>query len=296
MKGGLKTGYSQGFTIVEVMLVLAVSSALFVSAVALVGNKQNDTEFIQSIQQVQSQVQQTADDVVNGFYPSLNNFNCTPNSGGTATIISGTTIQGQNNGCIFLGKVMQFGVIPSPNPNNAQAFLVYSILGSECASGTLPGSSGCDIAQSSKGLSTSLPIAEPTALVSTNGSVNDTTTNVLEYGLNVTSMSYNLTPGSPKVNTGAVGFLQSIASYSNGSLASGSQQVNLYTISGTNINNQSNFLSVLDQKDAVAWQEVSDVNICFTSATTSQSGLVSIGGSGRLLSVTLQIFSDTTCS
>ena len=40
----------------------------------------------------------------------------------------------------------------------------------------------------------------------------------------------------------------------------------------------------------------SGVSICFASGTTNQSGLITIGGNGRQLSVKLSIMGDSTCS
>jgi len=107
---------------VEVLIVLAVTGALFISAVALITGRQGQTEFDTSIHEIQSEIQQTVTEVSNGFYPNLGNFTCTASISGP-TISGGSTGQGSNTGCIFLGKAIQFGM-PSTDP---EQFDTYSI-------------------------------------------------------------------------------------------------------------------------------------------------------------------------
>ena len=113
-----------GFTVIEVLIVLAVSGMLFVSAAILISGKQNQTAFDQSIRQVQSQVQQLISDVATGYYPNSENFRCTI-SGGNPTLSAGAARQGTNSGCIFVGKAVQFGV----GAANSEIFNGYTISG-----------------------------------------------------------------------------------------------------------------------------------------------------------------------
>src|SRR5438874_1617208 len=87
---------SAGFTIVEVMIVLAITGLLFLSAAALISGKQNQAAFDQAIQQLQSQIQQTMNEVSVGYYPNRNDFVCV--AGGTGPLLSsGSNQQGTNN-------------------------------------------------------------------------------------------------------------------------------------------------------------------------------------------------------
>lgn len=292
----MKQRHSYGFTIVEVMIVLAVTGIMFMSAALLVNGRQNRTEFTQAIGQVQSQVQQAINDVINGYSPNVGQFKCQPNPSGNIIINSGNDNQGQHGGCIFLGKVMQFAVQQSPTPSN-QPFDIYSVVGSQCISG-----SNCsNLAQNQ--LSTSISNAEPTVLKNTNngngGTIDATDRQTLENGLNVTnvtipplaSMWYN---GNRNNAIGAVGFLQSLANYGGGGLASGSQQVGLWAIKNTSLG-QSEMDAINAINTSSNWQAATDIEICFSSATTTQSGLITIGGSGRQLLVGLKIYSTTSC-
>ena len=66
-----------GFTIVEVIIVLAVSSVLLVSALSLVGGQQKKAEFTQALSDIQSQIDGVMNNVATGYYANPGNFQCT---------------------------------------------------------------------------------------------------------------------------------------------------------------------------------------------------------------------------
>src|SRR6266511_2117091 len=106
MKGGKK---ARGFTVVETLIVLAVTGGLFVAIAATLSGRQNRTQFTQAIQEIQSQIQQVVNDVGSGYFPSTNNFSCSATLAGPS-IATGSAEQGSNAGCVFIGKAIQFGV------------------------------------------------------------------------------------------------------------------------------------------------------------------------------------------
>jgi prepilin-type N-terminal cleavage/methylation domain-containing protein len=258
--------FLSGFTIIEVMIVMAVTGLLLTSAIVLVSGRQNQTEFQQAINQVTQQIQQVIDDVANGYYPNSQNFNCTPNP---PTIVPGTTKQGANTGCIFLGKALKFNI------NN---FSVYPVLGNR----------GQTASPSSKQVTTYLQ-AQPTLL---NASGSATQVN-LENGLTVKSMYYN-NAGNP---IGWVAFMSSLASYSGVNINSGSQQIYLMPLNTASCIFGSAPPSAINGScaDGFVATPPNDADICFASGTTNQSGLVTIAyGSGKL-QATLSIKSGTSC-
>src|ERR1044072_1792136 len=99
----------RGLTVVETMIVLAVMGALFVSAAILMSGRISRVEFTQAINDIQSSLQQTISQVGAGYYPNAGNFSCN-GTAGTVNITGSGTNQGSNTGCVFLGKVLQFGV------------------------------------------------------------------------------------------------------------------------------------------------------------------------------------------
>jgi type II secretory pathway pseudopilin PulG len=97
-----------GFTIIEVMFFLTISMVIFAAAVATISRQNNRTAFVQSVRDVELQLQDVFNDVENGYYPSSNNFSCTASASGV-TINDTASQQGTNEGCIFIGKAVQFG-------------------------------------------------------------------------------------------------------------------------------------------------------------------------------------------
>ncbi len=123
-----------GYTIVEVMIFLGVSGALFFSVMLLVSGQQGRTEFSQSIRDFQSTIEDTANDVATGYYTSSGSFICTArapissvytstsrdynvpdgtsplNPGGSFRPITGmgTPTQGTNQTCTFIGNALHF--------------------------------------------------------------------------------------------------------------------------------------------------------------------------------------------
>lgn len=282
-KGG-QNKTQAGFTIVETLIVLAVTSLILGAALILIGGRQARTQFNVGIGQVQQQVQQTISEVRNGYYPNGGNINCTATGVGAPLLTKiGPNQQGSNSGCILLGKAIQF----APDSNSSQMKLIPI-----AANRLYAGSEVTTIAEAN-------PIAiAPSS--STDTATPDATENrTFDNGITVVGMWQN---GDTNQKIGAVGILFSLADYNaySGLLESGSLQASLYAINNTEIGQ-----SVWQIAQAIKgpssdpgsyMQLVKTVNICFASGTTNQSGLLTIGGSsGESLSVTMEIMSGKTC-
>lgn len=110
MKRRLTAGVAAaaGYTIVEVMIVLAITALMFVSIALSFQGKTQKTEFEQSVRDLESRILQVTSDVSNGYY-SNTAFTCTGNpGGGVVSVVVGSAKQGANDNCIFLGKTMAF--------------------------------------------------------------------------------------------------------------------------------------------------------------------------------------------
>jgi type II secretory pathway pseudopilin PulG len=275
-----------GFTIVETMIVLAVTGGLFVAIAATLAGRQNAVEFSHAIQAIQANIQQVINQVPAGFYPNANNFICTNNGG--VNIVSGSSGQGTNADCVFLGKVVQFAV----KGTDPEQYQVYTIAGLRGA--TPP-----------PGATSPFATSDPTVVGVVGGNYADySDAGYLEYGLTTHSM----TTGS--TNIGAVAFLMEPGSSDSSSpngYSVGSQQVDLIPIPAVGLQQpisqavgfiQSNKGGLRDPKlSSVAPINPRDgVQICFVSGSTNQSGLITIGGSGRQLLVKLDVRSNQTCS
>lgn len=286
---GMKTE-SAGFTIVETLIVLAVTGALLVSAIALIQGKQNKTEFYTAINNAQQQIQQIINQSASGYYPNNNSFTCQQGVSGAPTFGangSGSSNQGTNGGCIFLGNAVQFGT----NANKSQ-LAILPIAGNRLNAGDPV---------------TTLADSFPRAIVPATGENNEpadaSTTDSLQGGLTVSSMTY--TKNNTTTPTGIVAFLAgdpegTIASVDSGSnLNSGGQQMSLYVVSGSAPNKSAGDASLQIGNTTVSGHKTSNlaaassVAICLASATTNQSGLIAIDSG---LNVKLSIHSGSTCS
>ena len=276
-----RTKKAAGFTIVETLIVLAVTMALFISAVALVSGQQNRVQFSQSVNDIKTNIQKTINEIGAGYYPNTGNMSCS-GGGGVLTIAAGSTAQGSNTGCIFLGKAIQFGV----GSTDPQQYIVHSIAGLQDNTGTLASARPKDIAP---GLTTNNSFNFP----------NFSEVDTLHNGLTAYSMRYIQGPTS--TNISAVAFVSQLGSYNSSSdLMSGTQQIDLVPVVGSGTVGSSTSTGVSDAiNNNLATSPVNPsggVEICFQSGTTKQSGLVKIGGNGRTLSVTLDIKGSKDCS
>ncbi|MBX4197100.1 hypothetical protein KW801_00905 [Candidatus Saccharibacteria bacterium] len=104
---------SGGYTIIEVIIFLAVSSALLLVSLIFLSGREGHVRFSQSMRDMQSKVQDWVNDVTDGFPVATDaSYNC--QAGGSSVVIN----QGARNinsppTCIFLGKAIQFTDAPS---------------------------------------------------------------------------------------------------------------------------------------------------------------------------------------
>ena len=103
MKGGkTKTGY----TIVEVMIVLAISSMMFLAANTFISGRVSETNFRTGVNETASRIQDAIDQVSSGQY-SDQPFTCDTSSG-TLVFQSASSEQGTKDNCVFMGKIIYF--------------------------------------------------------------------------------------------------------------------------------------------------------------------------------------------
>lgn len=265
---------SRGYTILEVMIFLAISGLMFVIASSFINGKQSKAEFRQGMSAINSQVKDVINAVSNGYYPATNSFKCQAGAAGLPTFSAPTadTEQGNNQGCVFLGKFVQFG-----DPANVggvdENYNIYSIVGRQfkttSADGTLP-----------KDFSESRPTIAP----------NITEHKKFEYGVNVTKITDN------GVNIVGFGFLNSFSSYNatSGNLESGAQSVTVVTLkTGGSYSRNQDEATMTTQvnllNDALDVQPNPNIVVCFDSSS-GQFGTMTVGSSGgQRLSTKVQI-------
>lgn len=208
---------NQGYTIVETIIFLAVTGAVFTSTISIVSGQQARTEFTQAVRDVQTRIQDISNDISTGFYHNPGTLRCNANPGGPQ-ILPGTNNQGTNEGCIFLGRAMQFAPTSGSGPEKIN---VYNVVGlRRVAGGT------AEVQDFSQ--------AKPTAMApgdATNPGISDVAidTITLESGMTVGYVRY-WHNGAPTDISG-FGYMSSLAQYSSlGIINSGSLSVDIIPI------------------------------------------------------------------
>lgn len=117
-----KTGV--GYTVIEVLLFVALTSFLLIVAIANITSGQRQVQFTQGVRDFESELTDIINDVPTGFFPSNNALNCT--LGGPRPVIddSGGNGLGKNGNCMYVGKALQF----RPDGDDSKV-LVYTLAG-----------------------------------------------------------------------------------------------------------------------------------------------------------------------
>ncbi len=112
-----------GYTLIESIMYLAVTSALLLVVLAGVSSRQSAVQYSQSIRNLESLFMDVANDVKDGLH-GIPRVTCSPSaSGGLA--ISPNNAPASTDSCVFLGKIISFGEDRNPN-----SYKVYTVVGS----------------------------------------------------------------------------------------------------------------------------------------------------------------------
>lgn len=263
-----------GFTIVEVMIVLAVSGAFLVSALALISGSQNKTLFNQAINDAQQQIDMMANNVANGYYEQAGSVGKCYDSGTFLRFDNtDTSERGTNGKCTFLGRVMQF--------TDGDTATTYSVAGLRQKGSVVPS----DV--------TNMADAIPTTL--------DKTQEIKwKSGITVGKVeAYNSTVWNP----GAIGFFTGFGSNGSGTeLQSGSLQADFLGIRGSSLSAIPAVPELLRSDTSGGFRRdyeldkntTGGIKICFNSGTTRQHGTITLGGEGKTSTSTL-IIEEGSC-
>lgn len=105
MRGGNSTG---GFTIVEVLIVLAISGVILASTMPFINGRQSNAQFSSGMKLVQNYFQSVLNNVANGYYSAKSSIACSYSSSGLSVSIAnppGVGI-GANIGCQIIGQAI----------------------------------------------------------------------------------------------------------------------------------------------------------------------------------------------
>ncbi len=97
-----------GYTIIEVLVVVGVSAAIFFAAMTAIGGRQASVQFAQSVREFDAKIRDIMNDVTTGYYPTNDTITCTLSAGVPQITVDTDAKLGTNNDCIFIGKAIQF--------------------------------------------------------------------------------------------------------------------------------------------------------------------------------------------
>ena len=266
MKGETK---SAGFTIVETLIVLAVTGLLFIMVMVTLNGQQGRAQFQQSVRDLQTKVQQIINEVSSGYFPSNGDFSCLKgadplNPGYSAPIITATaSAQGTNQACMFMGKLIQFSV--TNPPTTPEEYDTYTLAG----------------------LRDNVSSFDEARVIAVDPLM--TKKDILNYGLTVTWVKY--IQGGVATDTNSVGFVPEVGDLSTAkSYEAGAVDliaVPTLTVASTasdtiDVIRQTHLMSALINPDG-------GVKICLKSGTTKDTAMLNIGSNGHNLAVTLVV-------
>jgi hypothetical protein len=264
----MKGGAPQGYTIVEVMIFLAVSSALFVAVAVTFAGRQARTEFSVAAREMESRLQDIINDVSTGYYARPSNFNCTASASGPF-ITGGSNQQGANDDCIFIGRVAHFDT-------GGPQYDVYTVAGLRQAT-----SGGINRDVQNFDEAKPLPVTNPGNMIENVG---------VPSGLQLANMYYERT-GFPRTRIYAIGFFSEFGTYGAQGLEPGKLAVNVLPIISGN-GSQGSVTAAIDgiNNGSTAIQNPNGgVSICMNATGTNQHAVLKIGGSNRQLTTNLAI-------
>jgi prepilin-type N-terminal cleavage/methylation domain-containing protein len=130
MQGG-KNRQNLGYTIVEVMIVLAISGVMFIIAASFISGRQQNASFTSGVRDMADQVQSISEQVNDGQFTDVA-LTCTAQSSlNKVTITYAPTGTGSNLGtnspCIYLGKLMYFYTKSTSAP--VENYIVFPLAG-----------------------------------------------------------------------------------------------------------------------------------------------------------------------
>ena len=111
--------HQKGYTLLEVMIVISISAAMFTIVSITFGGKQEQVQFTQAVRDFDSKLNDIMNDVSVGYYESDSTVGCTASSSPREPVVdispSNNSSLGSSDDCVSVGKVIQF----SPDKTDA---------------------------------------------------------------------------------------------------------------------------------------------------------------------------------
>jgi hypothetical protein len=266
----------RGYTIVEVLIFLATTTALFAVSMRLISGQQGKTQFVTTIRDMESTINDIANNVATGYYTKSGNFRCFLTGSGNIQVQPDTGVdQGTNEECIYAGTVIKFG-----ESANGDTYLQIPMAGRRLLSGK-------DVTSLIEAAPVTLyqPTPTPVTGVVTRAS--------MPFGARVSCIKIN--GGSCGAGNSALGFFTTFNGTDTNSRKGGIQTDLLYinaninaSLNGTAAIINSTFASLTSAQLTAMRPE--KVEICIRSGSSNQYAFMTLGGgSSSNLTVTSEI-------
>lgn len=106
---GMTHKNKSGFTVVELMLVLAISAVLALAGFGMIQGQGVKNEFTQASRDFESKIVDVANDTAKGYYPNIGTTAvCSAPLGSDISFSGSGAEQGTSSQCVFAGKAIQF--------------------------------------------------------------------------------------------------------------------------------------------------------------------------------------------
>ncbi|MES2971666.1 MAG: hypothetical protein V4702_05065 [Patescibacteria group bacterium] len=268
-----------GYTIVEVLIFLAVSGGLAASAFALISGKQQSVEFNNAVRDFDNQLHDIANDVATGYFSGGGSFQCDDTGSGSSNVkikLPGpTTEQGTSYKCILLGRVFQFARLGEPG-----SVRVYNIAGlRQFVNPTPPDRDVLTLAEAE-------PVVVAKSKDNTSFKPDVFDDKNLDSGVTIDKITYLDSVTGTEYPIGAFGFLMSLpGSGSGGGLASGSATTQVMPITSVELGEDPYSEAIDDINNALqdsipppVLRGNDTITVCLKSAGTNQHALIKLGG------------------
>ncbi len=254
--------YPRGFTIVEVLIVLAISGVIMAATIPFISGKQSSTQYTVGINQLQAQISSVINNISTGNIPVAGSYVCKESS----STINITSSDGSNNtgACQFIGEAIYFQknsmkVIPIIGLRVNSSVLVQSLSDANPCPMLIGGTGTCSSFDGS------------TTYSYTNGIVLSTYNNNSISNSNGGLFAY-LTLSS----IGSLGQL-------NGSISVDSLNISNPTDPGDSSANIFSLINGLSDTNS----HNTSLDLCFYSSTTKTKGVITLSANGNPLETKL---------
>ena len=144
----MKTVQPNGYTILELMIVITVSASMFVMVAVAFGGRQQQIQFTQAVRDLDARILDIVNDVSTGYYDNSGTIDCSvaagpterPKPNGTSVVAATADKQGSSDNCVFIGKAIQFAPLTSDTATGTlqpDVINVYNIIGRRSNNGTV---------------------------------------------------------------------------------------------------------------------------------------------------------------